>query len=122
MVTPVRTLTTTQADDLRTALLTAESRSDLRFAVFLGPPSGGRRHYAESLHAALGAESADAVLVYVDTSGRTMEIVTGENARLLLPDGACRMVAMSMATAFSVGDYIGGLLYGVSALADRVQR
>lgn len=118
----MRTLTTTQADDLRAALLGAERRSGLRFAAFLGPPVGGRRYFAERLHAALGAESADAVLLYIDVAGRALEIVTGENARRVLPDGACRLVAMSMATAFSAGDLVGGLLYGVTALADQARR
>ncbi|WP_084964703.1 DUF5130 family protein [Thermoactinospora rubra] len=113
-----RTLTTAQADDLRHAILNAERRSGLRFGVYLGPPVGSRRHFAEKLHAALGEEAPNAVVVYVDLAGRALEIVTGEKARRRLPDGACRLVAMSMATAFSVGDLVGGLLYGIGALAD----
>ncbi|GAA4103863.1 DUF5130 family protein [Nonomuraea soli] len=112
------TLTTAQADDLRRAIETAERRSRLRFGVYLGPPVGSRRHFAEKLHAALGDEAADSVVVFVDVHGRALEIVTGETARRRLPDGSCRLVGMSMATAFSAGDLIGGLLYGVTALAD----
>jgi uncharacterized membrane protein YgcG len=115
----MRALTTAQADDLRQALLTAERRSGLRFGVFLGEPSGTRRHFAERLHAALGEEAADAVVVFVDIAGRGLEIVTGENARRRLGDGACRLTAMSMATAFSVGDLVGGLLYGIAALGEQ---
>ncbi|MFI6815772.1 DUF5130 family protein [Nonomuraea sp. NPDC050328] len=117
----MRTLTMAQADDLRHATQAAERRSRLRFGVYLGPPVGGRRHFAEKLHAALGAEAGDAVVVFVDVRGRALEIVTGEAARRRLPDGSCRLVAMSMATAFSVGDLVGGLLYGVSALADHAE-
>ncbi|MFI6323251.1 DUF5130 family protein [Nonomuraea sp. NPDC050556] len=115
----MRTLTSAQADDLRQALLTAERRSGMRFGVFLGQPDGGRRHFAEKLHAALGEEAENAVVVLVDTTGRALEIVTGETARRRLPDSACRLTAMSMATAFSVGDLVGGLLYGIGALADQ---
>lgn len=115
----MRTLNSAQADDLRQALLAAERRSGMRFAVYLGQPEGGRRHFAEKLHAALGEEAQDAVLVFVDATGRALEIVTGENARRRLPDGACRLTGMSMATAFSVGDLVGGLLYGVGALAEQ---
>lgn len=115
----MRTLTSAQADDLRQALLTAERRSGMRFGVFLGQPDGGRRHFAEKLHAALGEEAQNAVVVLVDTTSRALEIVTGENARRRLPDSACRLTAMSMATAFSVGDLVGGLLYGIGALADQ---
>ncbi|MEV4395284.1 DUF5130 family protein [Nonomuraea sp. NPDC049607] len=115
----MRTLTTAQADDLRKAVQGAERRSGLRFGVFLGEPVGARRHFAERLHAALGAEAADAVLVFVDPAGRAVEIVTGPNARRRLSDGACRLTALSMATAFSAGDLVGGLLYGIAALGEQ---
>lgn len=115
----MRTLTATQADDLRQALLAAERRSTLRFGVFLGEPVGGRRHFAEKLHAALGDEADRAVVVLVDVKGRALEIVTGEGARRRLPDAACRLTAMSMATAFSAGDLVGGLLHGIGALAEQ---
>ncbi|MEV3982159.1 DUF5130 family protein [Nonomuraea sp. NPDC049758] len=116
---PRRALTTAQVDDLRRAVQRAERRSGLRFGVFLGEPVGARRHFAERLHTALGAESADAVVVFVDPAGHALEIVTGANARRRLSDGACRLTALSMATAFSAGDLIGGLLHGITALADQ---
>ncbi|MEV4174982.1 DUF5130 family protein [Nonomuraea sp. NPDC049709] len=115
----MRGLTAAQADDLRQALHTAERRSGLRFGLFLGEPVGGRRHFAERLHAALGEESDDAVVIFVDPVGRGLEIVTGERARRRLSDTTCRLTAMSMATAFSVGDLIGGLLYGIGALGEQ---
>lgn len=115
----MRGLTAAQADDVRQALHTAERRSGLRFGVFLGAPVGGRRHFAERLHAALGEEADQAVVLFVDTEGRGLEIVTGEVARRRLSDSACRLTAMSMATAFSAGDLIGGLLYGIGALGEQ---
>ncbi|TMR93374.1 DUF5130 family protein [Nonomuraea basaltis] len=115
----MRGLTTAQADDLRQALRTAERRSGLRFGVFLGEPAGGRRHFAERLHAALGDEADNAVVVLVDVKGRGLEIVTGEKARRRLSDGACRLTAMSMATTFSAGDLVGGLLYGIASLGEQ---
>ncbi|MFE3451495.1 DUF5130 family protein [Nonomuraea sp. NPDC059194] len=118
----MRRLTAAQADDVRTALAAAERRSGLRFGAFLGAPVGGRRHFAERLHAAMGEEAPDAVLIYVDAAGRALEIVTGETARLRLSDGMCRLTAMSMATAFSAGDLVGGLLYGINSLAEQATR
>jgi uncharacterized membrane protein YgcG len=114
----VITLTPVQADDVRSALSLAERRSGLRFAVYVGRPIGPRRHFAERLHAALGEESPQAVLVLVDPHGRGVEIVTGERAGTLLPDAECRLAAMSMATSFSAGDLVGGLIGGIGALAD----
>ncbi|MER7505768.1 DUF5130 family protein [Nonomuraea pusilla] len=115
----MRVLTTAQADDVRRVIATAERRSGLRFGVFLGAPVGGRRHFAERLHAALGEESPGAVVILVDVEARGLEIVTGERARRRLSDGVCRLVGMSMATAFSAGDLAGGLLYGIATLAEQ---
>jgi uncharacterized membrane protein YgcG len=112
-------LTAEQADDVRQALMSAERRSGLRFGLFIGEPAGGRRHFAEKLHAALGAEAADAVVLLVDVKGHALEIVTGENARRRLSDAACGLTAMSMATSFSVGDLAGGLLNGIGTLAEQ---
>lgn len=114
-----RALTPQQADDVRHALTVAERRSGLRFGLFLGEPVGGRRHFAEKLHAALGAEAAGAVVLFVDVKGCALEIVTGENAGRRIPDAVCGLTAMSMATSFGVGDLAGGLLNGIGALAEQ---
>jgi uncharacterized membrane protein YgcG len=119
MVIGVKTLTAAQADDVRAALRAAERRTGLRFALFLGSPNGPPRHFAERLHAALGDEASHAVVILVDLRGRGLEIVTGERARRRLSDASCRLTAMSMATAFSAGDLVGGLLHGINALAEQ---
>ncbi|MEO3863522.1 DUF5130 family protein [Acrocarpospora sp. B8E8] len=115
------TLSTLQAVDIRTVVRNANSRTGLHFAVYTGPSQGPRRHFAERLHAALGAQAPYSVLIMVDTAGRGLEIVTGELARQRLSDGDCRLVAMSMATRFSVGDLMGGLAGGIGALAARAR-
>ncbi|GAA0391118.1 hypothetical protein Acor_18940 [Acrocarpospora corrugata] len=115
-------LNTLQAVDIRTVVRKANERTGLHFAVYTGPAQGPRRHFAESLHAALGDEMAPySVLIMVDTAGRGLEIVTGEEARRRLSDGDCRLVAMSMATRFSVGDLMGGLAGGIAALGERAR-
>jgi uncharacterized membrane protein YgcG len=62
------------------------------------------------------------VLVLVDPAGRGLEIVTGERAKARLPDGECRLAAMSMATAFSAGELVNGLIAGLGTLADHASR
>ncbi|RBQ17622.1 DUF5130 domain-containing protein [Spongiactinospora rosea] len=113
----MRRLSMPQADDVRQAVRQAERRTGLRFAVYIGPAPAGPRDYAERLHAALGEEAPGAVLLFVDPTARGLEIVTGERARRRLPDARCQAVALSMATAFSGGDLSGGVVYGLSALA-----
>ncbi|MER7207767.1 DUF5130 family protein [Streptosporangium sp. NPDC000239] len=115
-------LTSTQARDIRQAMRVAERRSGLRFAVYLGPALGPRRHFSERLHAALGEEADTAVLVFVDPDARAVEVVTGPVARLRLGDGECRVAAVSMATAFGGGNLVGGLVTGMWMLADLASR
>lgn len=116
------TLTSTQGDDIRGALRTAERLTGLRFAAYLGPAIGPRRHFSERLHAALGEEAEQAVLVYVDHGGRALEIVTGSLARPWLPDADCRVIARVMAAILGLGDLVGGLVTGVLLLAERASR
>ncbi|GAA4209868.1 hypothetical protein GCM10022252_76920 [Streptosporangium oxazolinicum] len=116
------TLTSTQGDDVREALRTAERRTGLRFAAYLGPAIGPRRHFSERLHAALGADADRAVLVFVDQRGKALEIVTGSLAGKWLPDAECRVAATSMAAMFGLGDLVGGLVTGVLLLADQASR
>jgi Domain of unknown function (DUF5130) len=118
----MRTLTSTQIDAVREALRTAERRTGLRFAAYLGPAIGPRRHFAERLHAALGEEVDQAVLVFVDSEEKALEIVTGSVARQWLSDEKCRLTAMSIATVLSVGDLVDGLVTGVWLLADQASR
>jgi uncharacterized membrane protein YgcG len=121
-VVEMQALTSTQIDGVREALRTAERRTGLRFAAYLGPAIGPRRHFSERLHAALGEEVDKAVLVFVDSEEKALEIVTGSVARQWLPDEKCRLAAMSMATVLSAGDLVGGLVTGVWLLADEASR
>ncbi|MBB2910926.1 hypothetical protein FHS43_002191 [Streptosporangium becharense] len=118
----MQTLTATEADDVRDALLAAERRTGLRFAAYAGPAVGPRRHFSERLHAALGEEADRAVLVFVDQRGRGLEIVTGRRARERLSDADCRLAAASMAAILGTGDLVGGIVAGVWLLGDRVSR
>lgn len=84
--------------------------------------TGGLRETAERLHGALGDRSDEAVLVLVAPGQRRLEIVTGPEARRRLPDRACSLAALSMTTAFSGGDLVGGLANGLRMLADTASR
>ncbi|MEU4829374.1 DUF5130 family protein [Streptosporangium sp. NPDC023615] len=118
----MQALNSTQGDDVREALRVAERRTGLRFAAYLGPAIGPRRHFCERLHAALGEEADRAVLIFVDQRGRALEIVTGPLARQWLPDTACRSAAATMTAVLGLGDLVGGLVTGVLLLAERAAR
>lgn len=122
-VVPPGGLSGPQQHRLESALDKARQQTGVDISVFLGDVTheDGQtpRDVAEVLHASLGGERADAaVLVLVAPGLRRVEIVTGPAVRRRLPDRACALAALSMTTAFSGGDLVGGMVTGISMLAD----
>ncbi|MGH3319621.1 MAG: DUF5130 family protein [Streptosporangiaceae bacterium] len=111
-----------QVHTIRRVLRTARAETGLRFSLHVGRAEGESRVYAQRLHAALGRDAPTAVLIAVDPAARRLEIVTGGEAQRRLDDRTCALAAMSMTTAFSVGDLVGGIISGVSMLADHARR
>jgi uncharacterized membrane protein YgcG len=62
------------------------------------------------------------VLLAVSPNQRVLEIVTGGDARRRLPDRACKLAGLSMATAFGGGDLAGGIVAGIAQLAEHAGR
>jgi uncharacterized membrane protein YgcG len=115
-------LTETQIREISHAVQSAEDETGLHFSVFVGSPEGDPVEYAHRLHAAMGERGRDAVLVSVAPAQRRLEIVTGTEAAHRLDDRACALAALSMSSAFSGGDLVGGLLAGVRMLAESAGR
>jgi hypothetical protein len=111
-----------QVRDISRACASAAHETGLRFSVYVGPVDGDIRDHAEKLHAALGADASRAVLVAVAPGDRQLEIVTGKESARRLSDRACALAALSMTTAFSGGDLVGGLVTGLRMLADSCGR
>lgn len=116
-----QTFTDRQASEIRELLSRVGRETGLHFSVYVGPSDADSREYACRLHARLGPDSARAVLVFIDPAAQRLEIVTGADARRRLDDRTCGLAGMSMSTAFSVGDLTGGIISGVSMLADRAR-
>lgn len=100
------------------ACVQASQETGLHYSVFVGDVVGETRPAAERLHAALGAKAPESVLVVACPGHRRVEVVTGAVAARRVPDRACALAALSMTTAFTGGDLVGGLLSGVRMLAD----
>jgi hypothetical protein len=113
--------TTRQLLRLDEALRLADSSTGLTFSVYVGDLDEPTRDYAEKLHSQL-ADPARSVLIAVSPNQRSLEIVTGPVARKRLPDRAAKLAALSMAAAFGGGDLAGGLISGLSQLADHAGR
>ena len=110
--------TPVQLTRLDEALTLASRDSGLRFSVYLGELGATPTQTAQRLHA--GVEGADeAVLVAVSPEQRVVEVVTGAEARVRLPDRGAKLAVMSMVASFKEGDLLGGVLSGVRMLGDQ---
>ena len=110
--------TPVQLTRLDEALTLASRDSGLRFSVYLGELGANPTETAQRLHA--GVEGSDeAVLVAVSPEQRVVEVVTGAEARVRLPDRGAKLAVMSMVASFKEGDLLGGLLSGLRMLGDQ---
>jgi hypothetical protein len=113
--------TTRQLLRLDEALRLADSSTGLTFSIYVGDLVDPVRASAEELHGQL-ADPPHSVLIAVSPNQRILEIITGGEARRRLPDRAAKLAALSMAAAFGGGDLAGGLVAGLSQLADHAGR
>jgi hypothetical protein len=107
-----------QLGRLDEALTLASRETGLRFSVYLGDLGADASARAAELHAQLEG-SAEAVLVAVSPEQRVVEVLTGPEARVRLPDRGAKLAVMSMVASFKEGDLLGGLLSGLRMLADQ---
>ncbi len=112
-------ITQGQLKDLQGVVDRARTISGYAFALYVGPLEGGR-DAAMAVHSGL-RNPASTVLVAVDPSQRSIEIVTGVNAAVNLMDQACEFAAASMASSFVAGDLAGGLREGIVMLAEHAR-
>jgi len=107
-----------QLSRLDEALTLASRETGLRFSVYLGDLGDAPAQRAAQLHSELPG-SAESVLVAVSPGQRLVEVVTGPEARVRLPDRGAKLAVMSMVASFRESDLLGGLLSGLRMLADQ---
>ncbi|MEJ8278234.1 DUF5130 family protein [Pseudonocardia spirodelae] len=110
--------TPVQLTRLDEALTLTSRETGLRFALYLGDLGADARATAVDLHGRVEGHD-DAVLVAVSPEQRLLEIVTGAEAKVRLPDRGAKLALMSMVASFKEGDLFGGLLSGLRMLADQ---
>jgi hypothetical protein len=115
----VSPLSFAQRADLTRLVERARSICGFGFGVYIGPLPDGRES-ALGHHAAL-PDPASAVLVAVDPSTRSIEIVTGVNTTATLDNRACEFAALSMKSCFVADDLVGGVREGVTLLAQHAR-
>jgi hypothetical protein len=107
-----------QLTRLDEALTLASRETGLRFSVYLGELGEDPTARTAELLSELEG-SAEAVLVAVSPGQRVVEVMTGPEARVRLPDRGAKLAVMSMVASFKEGDLLGGLLSGLRMLADQ---
>jgi uncharacterized membrane protein YgcG len=110
-----------QIDEMVHAAQAASRQTGLRFSVYVGVSEADPAVYAERLLAAMGDDAANTVLLLVDPSNRRLEILTGQLAAQRLDDRACGLATLSMTSAFSGGEIVGGVVTGLRMLSDSVR-
>jgi len=110
--------TPVQLTRLDEALTLATRDTGLRFSLFLGDLGQNPPSRVAELHDGL-PDPHEAVLVAVSPEQRVVEVLTGPDARLRLPDRGAKLAVMSMMASFKEGDLFGGLLSGLRMLADQ---
>ena len=108
-----------QRVDLTKAVQLARSICGYGFGIYVGPLADGRDS-AVAQHALL-PDPASAVLVAVDPSTRSIEIVTGINVIVTLDNRACELAVLAMKSCFGADDLVGGLREGVTLLAEHAR-
>lgn len=111
--------TPVQLARLDEALTLVSRHAQLRFSIYLGDLGEDSHAGALALHDQLGPAGAESVLIAVDPTRRNVDIVTGPEARVRLPDRGCKLAVMSMVASFKEGDLLGGLLSGLRMLSDQ---
>jgi hypothetical protein len=100
------------------ALTMASRETGLRFSVYLEDLGDNPSARVADLHDQLEG-SHEAVLVAVSPGQRFVEVLSGPDARMRLPDRAAKLAVTSMVGSFREGDLVGGLLSGLRMLADQ---
>ena len=104
------------------ALTLSSRETGIQFSVYIGALEEPTREHTERLHARLGANAANSVLIAVSPGQRVVHIVTGETSSRRLPDRSCALAVLSMEASFSGGDLVGGIVNGLRMLSDQAGR
>lgn len=111
--------TGSQLSRLDEALTLACRETGLLFTLWVGALGPRSRERAEELHASLGDSAAEAVVVAVSPGERVVELVTGDESGRRIDDRAAKLAVMSMVASFKESDLVGGMVDGITMLADQ---
>lgn len=112
-------LTRGQRVELQRSIDLAREISGLVFGVHVGELAHGRES-AIAAHALL-PDPEDAVLIAIDESARTIDIVTGIRVARVLDDRSCELAILSLRSSLEGGDLVGGVRNAATLLAQHAR-
>ena len=108
-----------QRVELQRAIDLAREICGLVFGVYVGELEQGRES-AVAAHAQL-PDPEDAVLIAVDESARTIDIVTGTRVSRVLDDRSCELAILTLRSSLEGGDLVGGVRNAATLLAQHAR-
>ena len=108
-----------QRVELQRAIDLAREICGLVFGVYVGVLEQGRES-AIAAHAQL-PDPEDAVLIAVDESARTIDIVTGTRVSRVLDDRSCELAILTLRSSLEGGDLVGGVRNAATLLAQHAR-
>ena len=110
---------TAQAD-IKKAVDLAREISGLTFGVYVGTLPEGRTSAQARLTELPTPESA--VLLALDPSSRTIDIVTGPSAHVVLDNRSCEFAVLAFQSCAGAGDIVGGIREALVVLAEHARQ
>ncbi|MGI8666813.1 MAG: DUF5130 family protein [Jatrophihabitans sp.] len=118
LVSPDRPFKQPQLSRIDEALTLASRETGLLFSVYVGPLGSNARVRAEALFSTLAVRHPAPVLLALSPAERKLEIVTGGDSAIRIPNRVAGLAALAMRASFASGDLTGGIVGGLRQLAD----
>lgn len=116
---PLEELSVSGRQEIERLVQIARDICGYEFAVYVGELANGSES-VQAMHAGLHDPNA-AVLVAIDITAESMDIVTGSRVHRTLDDRTCEFALLTLRSSLQVGDLVGGVRDAVMLLAEHAR-
>jgi hypothetical protein len=106
--------------EIKRAVALAREISGLSFGVYIGELANGRESALARLAELPTPESS--VLIALDPQARTLDIITGSEAHVVLDDRSCEFAILAFQSCMTAGDIVGGIREALAVLAEHARK
>jgi Domain of unknown function (DUF5130) len=107
-------------NDIKKSVALAREISGLAFGVYVGDLPLGRDS-ATAWHAQMPSPES-AVLIALDPDARSIDIVTGTDAHVVLNNRSCEFALLAFQSCAAAGDIVGGIREALVVLAEHARQ